>query len=147
MLQVRVRVRGAAEVERALGGVPDEGRKALVRRANELAYNLQRRMKRAAARQGGSAPKAARTTRVARGNLLPTVTAGPSPVLFGSEFGALRRFGWYAHPRYFHSAGRQYPPHRGSSSYWFFRTQTEAKPAIDAAWRQAADDVIRAWSA
>lgn len=146
-LRVTVDVRGAREVERALGKVPEDGRKALVKRSNELAYNLLRRMRRAAASDSRVAAAAARTLKVERGSFLPSVVAGPEKRLFGSEFGAHLRFGWYKHPRYQRSRGRQYKRHRGGASYWFHSTREKAQPTIDAAWQKAADDVIRSWSA
>lgn len=147
MLRASIRIEGAREVIRALGQVPGDGEEALRRRSNELAYNLLRRMRRAAAREGRQAARAASTLRVVRGSLLPTVTAGPHPLLFGSEFGMTRHSGWYSRGRYYHSTGQQFGPWRGNEGYWFFPARRAADPVIGAAWRQAADDVIRSWSA
>lgn len=146
-IQTRIRIEGAQEIIRALGRVPGDGERALVRRSNELAYNLLRRMRRAAAREGRQAARAASTLRVVRGSLMPTVTAGPHELLFGSEFGMTRHSGWYSRGRYYHSTGMQFGPHQGQVGYWFFPTRRAAQPVIEAAWRQAADDVIRGWSA
>jgi hypothetical protein len=146
-MALRVTVRGDAEVMRALRQVPGNAQQALVRRSNELAYNLLRAQRRAARADGRQAARAATTLRVDRGRTFPTVTAGPHPLLFGSEFGVKRRFGWYAKRRYFRSEPRQFKPHRGSASYWFFVTEVRFRPRTQAAWRQAADDVIRQWGA
>jgi hypothetical protein len=146
-MALRVTVRGDAEVIRALRQVPADGQRALVRRSNELAYNLMRAQGRAARADGRQAARAAGTLRVIRGRTFPTVTAGPHDLLFGSEFGVKRRFGWYAKRRYFRSRPRQFKPHRGSASYWFFATEERFRPRTLAAWREAADDVIRQWGA
>lgn len=147
-MSLRVRVEGLREVQRALAKVPADGRAALVRRSNELAYNLLRRMRTAAARDGRQARNAASTLKVVRGELLPTVVAGPHELLFGSEFGVTRHFGWYNRGRYYDSRPIQFRhPHRGSSSAWFFTTEERSRDATEAAWQQAADDVIRGWGA
>ncbi len=74
------------------------------------------------------------------------VTAGPHPLLYGSEFGAFGRFGWYAASRYGHSAARQFRPHLGGGSYWFFET-AEHSPAVARTWQLLEDSIIRRWGA
>ena len=64
-------------------------------------------------------------------------------LLFGSEFGMNQRSGWYARPRYASSVGRQYKPHRGRASYWFFTTVDDSQAEMVTEWRRAADTVIR----
>src|SRR5437762_1246487 len=90
-----VDVEGAEEVRRALLKLPlqarDEARKGMTKLSRELAVII-RAAGRADSRQSA---RAARTVRANRG-LSPGVVAGPHPLLFGSEFGALGRFGWYA---------------------------------------------------
>lgn len=144
---LRVTVRGLAEVRRALARVPAEGQRALVRRSNEVAYNLLRRQRTAARREGRQAARAATTLKVVRGSTFPRVEAGPHELLFGSEFGVKRRFGWYSLPRYGHSRPRQFKPHRGNDSYWFRKAAEDSRPQMDAEWARAADDVVRSWGA
>ena len=145
-LRVSVQIEGVEEISRALARVPREGRTALVKRSGELAYNLVRRQRRSAASSSRQARRAAGTLRVVRGRLLPTIQAGPHPLLFGSEFGVLGRFGWYSAGRYRRSAPRQFKPWR-QGSYWFFEAAERATPVITQAWAEAADDVIRSWRA
>jgi hypothetical protein len=44
------------------------------------------------------------------------------------------------------STGRQYKPHIGQGSYWFFRTVEDNGALIGAKWLQVADDVAREWA-
>ena len=68
---------------------------------------------------------------------------GPHPLLFGSEFGMNRRSGWYADDRFRDSVGRQFRPHRGAGSYWFFKTAEQDQPEIQQALRETADEIVR----
>lgn len=141
-----VDVIGAKEVRAALLKLPqqarDEARKGMTKLSRDLA-NIIRAAGRADSRQSA---RAARTVRALTG-LSPGVKAGPHPLLFGSEFGAKRRFGWYAKPRYFHSHARQFRPHLGGGSYWFFKTQEREQPRVDREAQEIGDNVIRRWSA
>jgi hypothetical protein len=143
---IRVRIRGLREViratERLEPAVTQEVDRTIKRLAERLA-DLVRAAGRSDTRQSA---RAAATVRVASGST-PRVTAGPHDLLFGSEFGATRRFGWYAAGRYRASAGRQFRPHQGSASYWFFRAVEENQPVIDSEWAQAAEAVVRRWGA
>ncbi len=89
---------------------------------------------------------AARTLEVVR-DRFPTVQAGPEKRLEGSEFGATRRFGWYAKPRFWDSPLRQYRPHRGRASYWFHLAHERKRAEVEAGWGEALDAVVRKWSA
>src|SRR6266705_520239 len=141
-----VNVGGAEEVRRALLKLPlqarDEARKGMTKLSRDLA-NIIRAAGRADSRQSA---RAARTVR-ARTGLSPGVIAGPHDLLFGSEFGVKRRFGWYAHPRYFHSTARQFRRHLGGGSYWFFKEQARQQPRIDREAQEIGDNVIRRWGA
>jgi len=64
-------------------------------------------------------------------------------LLFGSEFGADRRFGWYAHQRFAESEGRQFSPHQGTTGRWFFPTVERELPTALAEWQDAADAIMR----
>jgi hypothetical protein len=144
---LNVTVRGDAEVRRALRRLPGDGqreaRKGAVSLSRELA-NFIRAAGRADTRQSA---RASRTVRTATDGTDPAVVAGPHPMLFGSEFGIQRRTGWYAKPRYLDSPARQYRPHRGSSSYWFFKASREATPRIREAHAEMMDAIVATWSA
>jgi hypothetical protein len=102
----------------------------------------------AARREGRQAAAVARTVRASRGRV-PTVQAGgDTPVgrrgkpawklLFGSEFGGNQNPG----PR----GLRQFKPHLGAGSYWFFSTiESDDQPARE--WLAAADRIIRKFGA
>lgn len=146
-----IKVSNADNVERALSELPlqarDEARKGIEKISRNLANKI-RAAGRATPKPRGTGPRggAAATTRARRG-LSGGVIAGPHPMLFGSEFGAKGRFGWYAKPRYFHSHARQYRPHLGGGSYWFFKTQEANQAAFDRDVQEIGDNIIRRWSA
>lgn len=149
-LRIRVRIEGADEVIRALRDLPDDATQELRREAFDIADYLVDKMKYAAAAEGGHARRAASTLRAVR-DRFPIIQASNTGrgrgMLFGSEFGMNRRSGWYAASRYEHSLGRQYKPHLGAHSYWFFRTAEREQGWVSDQWNQAADAVIRRWSA
>lgn len=147
---ITARTQGAAEVARAFANLPRQARDELDEAKTDLSERLAR-IVRAAGRadtaqtaRGLGGP--ANTVR-ATGGTTPAVRAGPHPLLFATEFGMDRRSGWYAAPRYLGSRRRQFRPHRGASSYWFFRTVDANQPMIDVAWSQACDAIVRRWSA
>lgn len=149
-LQIRVRISGANEVIRALDRLPAGATKALKGEAFDIADYLTDRIKIAARGDSRQSARAASSVR-ARRDRFPVITAGGTArsrgVLFGSEFGMNRRSGWYAARRYSHSIGRQFRPHTGASSYWFFKTAEQQQPWVAREWTKAADKVIREWSA
>lgn len=145
--RITVRVEGAKEVIRAARKVPRQGKESLRSSAHDLAGQLADRARANAAAQGRQARRAAQGVKVHPGAFMPTIDAGESPLLFGTEFGATRHFGWYAAARYFDSRGKQFPPHRGGGSYWFLRTVTNERALIERTWRDALADVVRKWSA
>lgn len=142
-----VKVTGAEEVAARLRQLPknarDEARKELTKLSRDLANKI-RSAGRAATKPRGSGPGggAAATVR-ARTGLTAGVIAGPHPLLYGSEFGANGRYGWYAADKYRHSLGRQFHPHGGSN--WFFKTVEHEQPRFDAAAQEIADAVLRDW--
>ncbi len=142
----RVEVRGLNEVLRALDRLPKQARDEMRQYSNLLARDLANSVRAAGRADSRQSARAARTVRATQG-LKPGVVAGPHPLLFGSEFGATRRFGWYAKPRYYDSVPRQFRPHRGASSYWFFREVERSKPLIDEQARNIGEAIIRDWSA
>lgn len=143
-LKVNVRVQNLNEVLRAFDQLPRDANDVLRERTRELAETLADRVRAAGTSDTPQSAAAARTVR-ARGGNAPGVEAGPEVRLFGSEFGATRKFGWYRRGRYYHSAGRQYRPHLGSGSYWFFRTVDANQSEIDQEWQDAATEIIRRW--
>jgi hypothetical protein len=118
-----------------------------VRLANQLVPLI----KAAGAARGKQTVLASRTTRVVKSGLMPQIVAGragkASAVLYGTEFGATRKFGWYRAGRYYNSRGKQFPPHQGRGSYWFHKTVDENQGTINAAAAQMSADLVRRWSA
>jgi hypothetical protein len=115
-----------------------------------LAQDLARVIRAAAAADTPQSARAAASVKAHR-DRVPVISAGATKraraVLFGSEFGMTRRSGWYGHPRYRESLGRPYRPHRGNSSYWFFRTVEQQQGRISEAWNELAANVVRRWRA
>lgn len=147
LLNIKINFRGLDEVIRAadrLGpAVQDETDAAAEHAAQRLA-ELVRAAGHGSDRQSA---RAAATVRVQGSGTDSSVVAGPHPLLFGSEFGALGRFGWYSKHRYINSHPRQFRPHRGSASYWFFRTIDANQATVDAEWARALDAIVRRWGA
>lgn len=151
-LKANIRVEGLRETQRAFdqlaAGAQDELRDA----ATTLMRELEVLTKAAGRAEGRQAKLAAETVEVVQTAKLPYLRAGGKgpkrnrDVTKGSEFGATRRFGWYAKGRYYNSRGRQYRPHRGASSYWFFRTTEENGQRISAAYEAALDSIARKWA-
>jgi hypothetical protein len=142
-----VSVTGLDEVLRALDQLPGQAQ----REARAGAVKVSRRLAvliRAAARASDrQSAVAGRTVRTATDGLTPNVVAGPHPLLFGSNFGALGRFGWYSAGRYLNSRARQFRPHRGQNDYWFFSTAAESNAELAREYQDIADAIIRDWSA
>lgn len=143
-----VTVRGDREVIRALEALPPNARREVRRGAVDLSRDLATAIRaggRASDRQSG---RASRTVRAVTQGTNPAVTAGPHPLLFGSEFGVIARFGWYRKGRYHASPKRQFRPRTpGNVGYWFFPTYVRERPRIREAHQEMADAVIRQWSA
>ena len=143
----RISIDGAAATLRAFNKLPRDANVALKDRTGELVDTLVPKVKAAGVAEGSQAVRVSRTVRKYR-DRLPSIGAGggrASGLVFGSEFGMNRKSGWYAAARYRSSEGRQYKPHLGGGSYWFFRT-VEGSPEIGAAWLKVADDVAREWA-
>lgn len=145
-LRLDVDVRGLREVQRALDRLPAQALRETKDGSERLARGMANRIRAAGRARGRQAARPSRTVRVLR-SVFPRVVAGPHPLLFGTEFGAHRRFGWYAKSRYRGSILRQFPTHRGNRGYWFFPTYEADRPRVRAAHQDMADAIIRAWSA
>lgn len=150
----KVRVEGLRECLRAFDRLGAEAQDEMVQSANKLAKELAQLAQAAGKAEGRQAKLAANTVDVFQGKRLPTIRAGAKgskrdrAVTLGSEFGATRKFGWYdpkKHPRYYDSAGKQYRPHRGAASYWFFKTIEENDERIGATYAEALDRMADKW--
>lgn len=144
---ISVRFRGLDEVIRAterIDGAPAEELEDAAQRSAERLAALVRAAGQASSRQSA---RAAATVRVEDHGGYPGVAAGPHALLFGSEFGALGRFGWYSKPRYLGSRRRQFRTHLGSGSYWFFRTIDENQELVDSEMERALELTTRRWRA
>lgn len=149
-LRLKVSIQGADEVIRACAKLPADARKELSAEAFDIAKVVTDRIKAAGRADSRQSARAARSVREVKAGAWPAIQAGNAgarPFLFGSEFGMTRHSGWYARGRYRSSTGRQFRPHLGSGSYWFFRTAESLQPYIESEWHKAADAVVRKWGA
>jgi hypothetical protein len=146
-LNVRVTFIGLDEVIRAAERLGPAARRETDDAATHAADHLGELVAAAGRSDSRQSARAAATVRVEGSGMDSRVVAGPHPLLFGSEFGALGRFGWYARHRYINSRPRQFRPHRGSASYWFFRTIEANQPVVEREWARALDAIVRDWSA
>jgi hypothetical protein len=137
---------GLDETIRALRNLPEQVEDEIQKAREDLAEKLARYVKAAGRASDRQSARAARTVRATGGDT-PTVIAGPHPLLFGSEFGANARYGWYRAGRYHRSSNRQFRTHIGAVGYWFQPTIRANQPTIDAAWEQATAAILRRWGA
>lgn len=139
-----VTVKGASEVERALAKLSPDAQKALVKEKRRLAKNLAAKLRRAVvSRSKTTMGRKVRPTIHQSGD---KVTAGPHPMLFGTEFGMNKKSGWYAYPEFRHSTALQYFRHNGAG-YWWNPTIEAGRPDYAAAVKRALDDTLSHWSA
>lgn len=154
-LAITVNVDGVRPIMAALRKLPEGASDALRDGSLKLSRTLANKI-RAAARAEGSQAAAVAPTVAAVRDRVPAITAGGTQrvastrvpakaLIFGSEFGARRRFGWYAERRYRGSTGRQYKRHRGRGSYWFFKTAEQSTATINTAWQKVADDIVNSF--
>jgi hypothetical protein len=137
-------VGGLTEVRLALGRV-DYAAEDELRDANRrIAESLAVRIRSAATAEGAQAEALAPTVKVSAA-ATPAVYAGGMTLLgrnekpayklvFGSEFGA-RQTG--------PGSMRQYKPHRGRHSYWFYKTVESNEDVMRREWLRAVDVVLR----
>lgn len=142
----KVEIRGRQFVERALKRLPRQAAREVKDGSERLARELANLIRAAGRAESRQAARASRTVRALRG-ATPKVTAGPHPLLFGSEFGVKGRFGWYSKGRYYATIPRQFKAHRGNASYWFFETYEREEPRVRLAAREMSDAIIRAYGA
>ncbi len=154
-LTVSVSTSGVRATLRAFAKLPKEANDQLRDRSVALSENLARDVAAAGRARGDQAALMAPTVKANR-DRVPSITAGGSKrvgrhkasawrLLFASEFGMNRKSGWYAAAQYRTSTGRQYEPHVGRHSYWFFSTVELHEPEISREWDKAADAIIRAF--
>jgi len=137
-------VRGGRRIERQFEELPKQARDELRKGLNRVTADLAIRVRAAGRAESRQAARASSTVRASRG-LRPFVVAGPHPLLFLSEFGMLRRTGWYAKGRYRNSKERQAKTWFPGHSYWFFRTQEHSDEMVATECRRIADEVISKW--
>lgn len=142
MPSFEVKVTGAERVEQDAKFLPQDARNALTKERRRLAKNLAAKLRRAVI--SGSKGRMGTKVRPTIHQSLDTVTAGPHPMLIGTEFGANGRYGWYADDRFRHSLARQFKP-RSSDGYWWNPTIERAKPDADEAIRRVVDEVVSQW--
>lgn len=138
-LVVTIRIDGIRETLAALRKLPKDASTELRAAALDLSKELAESARQAGIIEGRQAALVATTVKAGR-DRVPVVTAGGNKrlgsnkepaykLLFGSEFGANRL--------------KQYRPHLGRGSYWFFRTIEDEQAQIAKRWLEAADEVIR----
>jgi hypothetical protein len=138
-LTIRIHIDGLKETLAALSKLPKDASQEIRDKAAELSKELAAAASASGRAEGSQAALVARTVRAAR-DRVPVVVAGGTrrlgsnkkpayKLLFGSEFGARKL--------------KQYKPHVGKGSYWFFRTIEDEEVEIAAKWLEAADAIIR----
>lgn len=143
-IEMSVKVGGLTEARLALGRV-DRDAEAELRDANRrIAQALAHKVQAAAHTEGAQADILASTVKTGLGPT-PSVWAGGTrligsnhkpayKLLFGSEFGARQQGP---------GALRQFKPHLGRGSYWFYRTVESNEDMMRREWQRAVDAVIR----
>jgi len=138
-LRITVRIDGLNSTLRALSKLPKDANDEIRKASLELSKQLASKAKISGLREGRQAALVASTVK-ARRDRVPVIAAGGMKrlgrnrapaykLLFGSEFGA--------------NTLKQYKPHIGRGSYWFFKTVEDNQKEIADAWNDAADRVIR----
>lgn len=139
-----VRVFGEEKVERSATRLPPDAAQAMAKEKRRLAKNMAAKLRRAVlSGSKGRMGTKVRPTIHQHGDI---VTAGPHPMLLGTEFGANGRYGWYADERFASSEARQYFRH-GTDGYWWIPTIRRAGPDAREAVTRALDEALSHWSA
>ncbi|MDN5929489.1 MAG: hypothetical protein L0I24_00220 [Pseudonocardia sp.] len=136
-LRLNIRIEGVRETLAGFRGLGREASAELRTKTLELSETLAGRVRAAASSQGSQAALMGPTVK-ARKDRVPSIQAGGSKrvgrnrkpahkLLFGSEFGATEL--------------KQYRPHLGKGSYWFYITVERNEAEIADAWKTLADDV------
>lgn len=152
-LTVRVSIAGLHGTLDAFRELPRNASQELREASLEIAQDLAGDIRAAALTEGRQAAALASTVKATR-DRVPAVTAGGTggvgrhrtpawQLLFGAEFGANGRYGWFSAARYRAATNRQFKPHAGTEGYWFFPTARLAEPEMGRRWRAAADEIVR----
>ena len=137
-LTITLRVDGIRETLDAFRALPKDASNEL----RDAAMDISRDVATAASSSGRAEGRQAAlvaTTVKARRDRVPVIVAGGTrklgrnrvpayKLLFGSEFGSSRL--------------RQYRPHVGKGSYWFFKAVEDQQAATAKRWGEAADRII-----
>lgn len=153
-LTMRIEVAGTREALAAFRGLPKEASNQLRTAAGKIATSLAASAKQAS-NIDAQAAAVGTTIKVAR-DRVPSVQVGGSKrvtssrapayaLLFGSEFGADSRYGWYAASKYGDSAGHQFSQHQGRNGRWFFPTLEREVPDAMREWKRAVDTLVSWW--
>lgn len=140
-LNLKVHIDGVFETLRALSQLPPEANKQIREKSLEISKKVAAKAKSSGLTEGRQAALVSTTVK-ARKDRVPVVAAGGMKrlgrnrafaykLLFGSEFGADKL--------------KQYKPHIGNSSYWFFKTVEDERESIAREWSKAADEIIRSF--
>lgn len=154
-LTAHVSTSGVRQVLRAFSRLPKEASEQIRDTSLRLSQDLADDVAHAARARGSQAALMAPTVKAVR-DRVPAITAGGATrvgrhhasawrLLFASEFGMNRKSGWYAAAQYRASTGRQYDPHVGRHSYWFFKEVERHEGDIERAWGRSADAIIRSF--
>lgn len=140
-LTIKLHLSGARETLKAFRDLPKEASNELRTKTLALSQLLASKVEGAARADSPQSALIAGTVK-ANKDRVPSISAGGNKkvgsrkkpaykILFGSEFGA--------------KTLKQYRPHVGQGSYWFFRTVEQSQAEIDSAWNKLADDVLKKW--
>jgi hypothetical protein len=151
-VSVAVHIDGARPLLAAFRKLPKQASDDLRDGSLRLSKTLAQKIKAAGLADSDQAAAVAPTVKAVR-DRVPAITIGgstrvtsrrvpASAILFGSEFGARRRFGWYSARKYRQSAGRQYRRHLGRGSYWIYKTVDHNSATISKAWLDVADHIV-----
>jgi len=156
-LTVHVKMDGVKETLRAFNRLERTASKELRDETIQIAESLVGDLRAAAIIDSRQSALLAPTVK-ARRDRVPNVSAGGSKrvgrqgepaggLIFSSEFGQNKKSGWYAAPRFRGSLGRQWHPHRGAASYWFYKTVDRETPEIFRRWFAVCDRLLNRWGA
>jgi hypothetical protein len=156
-LTIHIRIDGVRETIRAFNEMGRDANRDLRTETFKISDDLAVKLRVAAGADGNQSRLMVPTIK-ARKDRVPSVEAGGSKrvgrhgkpagaLIFASEFGMSSRSGWYGRRRYRGSPGRQWHPHRGAASYWFFETVEDQTDNIQRRWLAVCDRLIRKWGA
>lgn len=141
-LTVRLHIEGARGTLKAFRDLPKDASDELREATLKLSETMASRVTAAGRSDSPQSALVAGTVKANR-DRVPSISAGGAKrvgsnrkpaykILFGSEFGSNRL--------------KQFRPHLGRGSYWFFREVEDNQSDIADAWRKVADDVLKKWS-